>query len=136
MASCATECVISVAHPTPCATERPISVAHILHAPQKGTFLWRMLYVRHRKAHFCGAHPTCATESHIFVAHVVSVRHRIQNFCGACKTMRHRNFFCGAWLFGAPQKVILSIAVFLVVTFKQTDFLGDLFKGISSPMVP
>ena len=50
-------------------------------------------WMRHRKWHFCGASPTCATEMALSIffagAH--------QYFCGACFQMRHRNpYFCGA----------------------------------------
>ena len=93
------------------------------------SFCGASTYMRHRKTYFCGAcwmcatemwlsvaHlAICATESHISVAHSVLVRHRISKFCGACKPMCHKNIFCGARLFGAPQNVVPPIASFLVV---------------------
>ena len=116
------------AHPT-CATEMHNSVAHGHGAPQNVTFLWRMGLVRHRnmtfcgawgrvrhrKSYFCGARGWCATEIRLSVAHGVLVRHIITKFCGAFKIVRHRNNLCGAWLIGAPQKVVPPIACFLVV---------------------
>ena len=112
------------------------------HAPQNCDFLWRMWPHAAQKGHppnhwWRGHHISmahglrcateiwlsvahlspCATESHISVAHSVPVRHRILEFCGACKTMRHKNIFCGAWQFGAPQNVVPPIASFLVVNY-------------------
>ena len=59
-------------------------------APQKFDFLWRMLYMRHRKPHSV-AHPVpCATEMLVSVAHLV--------LC-ATETLMHSNTSVPALVF-------------------------------------